>query len=128
MSVNNRDTEQETVFINPDNNPERIMTVVLACICSDGVCMVADRKIVARDSRFPPGYANKIAGEKRNVVFASSGFVKSFEDFKLQVRVDTKITKDNVVSELAGKVVTINKEQDDKFDVLVGIQHPDLKD
>jgi 20S proteasome alpha/beta subunit len=111
------------------------MTLIFGARCTDGVVMVADRKIThineADSIRFE--YKQKIFGILTGVVFGSSGSTDTFEllrDYIInEVKTRHDITYENVNLKLAELVLDINKKRDFNrklyFELLVGVRYPD---
>jgi 20S proteasome alpha/beta subunit len=103
------------------NNWEPIsppMTFIFGSRCTDGVVLVADRKITSKDQveSVTYTYKDKIFGFIRGVIFACAGSIHTFDYFGEYVidRVNSTrdITYDNARVKLADIVLDINKKRD----------------
>jgi 20S proteasome alpha/beta subunit len=100
--------------------------------CSDGVVLVADRKVTIMDAGLHHDFVDKLFGVVRHVIFGSSGNTGMFELFR---RYATERIRDNIVliddiplrlSEITFELNSrFNFRYETTFDVLVGIQYPD---
>lgn len=124
----------DRIVYNLSKNEQELMTLILGAVCSDGVCIVADKKFTTKHNTIA-GYGDKIFGEIENVVFGASGYRRLFEEFKIQIRKDLhdgKISRDDVIPQLAAKVYEINQTSKDTrtdiFDVVVSRQYPNEKE
>jgi 20S proteasome alpha/beta subunit len=92
------------------------MTFVMGCRCSDGIILVADRKITSINAlkSISFDYKQKMFGVLGGVVFGSSGSTDTFELFRDhivdQVRSRDDIKFENIMVKLAEIVLDMNKE------------------
>jgi 20S proteasome alpha/beta subunit len=110
------------------------MTFILGSRCSDGVVLVADRKMTITNEvqSVSLEYKPKLFGILRHVIFGSSGSTDTFEFFRDYVMdyvsSHKDVTIDNVNFKLAEIVSDIYRKhgfnRDLYFDLLVAVQHP----
>jgi 20S proteasome alpha/beta subunit len=112
------------------------MTLIVGAKCTDGVVLVADKKIIKINEidSISFEYKRKLHGELRHVIFGLSGSTETFEFFvdEIKERVnqgDVKLR--NVTNVISDKVLEINKKRDFNrklfFNLLVAVQYPNNK-
>ena len=109
------------------------MTFILGARCTNGVVLVADKKIT-RTNEFGSisfEYKRKLHGELGHVIFGVSGSTDTFEFFvdEIKERVNQgDVTIENVTNVISGKVLEINDKRHFKkdlfFNLLVAVQYP----
>jgi 20S proteasome alpha/beta subunit len=86
-----RNTVVKSKILTFDVESERLspMTLILGAVCTDGVCLVADRKITDVNKN-ELDYCNKLFGEVKNVIYGASGSVSAFREFRRQIFIEVK--------------------------------------
>jgi 20S proteasome alpha/beta subunit len=110
------------------------MTFILGARCSDGVVLVADRKITNLDEGLTFEYGDKLFAELSHIVFGSSGSTGIFELFRAKIRNHIRtqtVNVENIIPILSNYVYELNSHykfrQELIFDVLVTIGYKDKK-
>ena len=115
----------------PKNEP---VTLIIGAKCSNGVVMIADRKIthIYANNSIEYEYQNKLFGILSHIIIGSSGNTGMFDLFKLRSMeyvVKNTVTIESIISRLCDITKRTNEEYnyryDTSFDVLVGIQYMD---
>jgi 20S proteasome alpha/beta subunit len=109
------------------------MTFILGSRCSDGVILIADRKVTLSDGELGFDFdRDKLFGILSHIVLGSSGSTDSFELFRLNAMsyVRTNVVPiDDIVLKLSELTHNINKKYewryDTDFDVLIAMQYKD---
>lgn len=109
------------------------MTFILGSKCSDGVVLVADRKItLTDDTGMYFDYRDKLFAVLRHVMFGSSGSTGNYEQFRGRIRnhISTNtVSVNDIILVLSDHVYTLNERykyrNETVFDILVGISYPD---
>jgi 20S proteasome alpha/beta subunit len=126
--------DYNSIRYNELENNEIPMTFILGAKCSDGVVMVADRKVTI-DCGVDFDYTDKLHGVLKHIIFGVSGSPDSFELLKGQAMDYVRtyppgkkvMTVDNIINKLSKFTYDINKKYKFSnlfaFDVLVGIQY-----
>jgi 20S proteasome alpha/beta subunit len=63
-------------------NEPRLVTVIVGAKCSDGVVLVADKKLTDIFDRIPPEFTNKLSGDVRHFVMGYTGLRQIFDIFR----------------------------------------------
>ena len=110
------------------------MTLILGASCSDGVVLVADRKItkINEIGSISFEYKNKLHGELSHVIFGISGSTETFGYFVNEIKDRIRkgdVILENVTNIIADKVLEINDKRhfyhETRFDLLTAGQYPD---
>jgi len=108
------------------------MTLIVGARCTDGIVMVADRKITEFfiNGGIDFKYQNKLFGVLEHVILGSSGNTAMFDLFKLRLMEYVKqndVPIDYIITRVCEITKKTNEEYnyryDTSFDVLVGIQY-----
>jgi len=117
--------------INPCLIDHQPLTVVIGGKCSDGIVLIADRKLIMRNREIK--YEKKIFGDLKGVIIGYTGDAKMFDVFRRYTVGDVMIerdeekryTLDNLLSKVSNSIKTFNELVDCRpFKVLL-VNHPE---
>jgi 20S proteasome alpha/beta subunit len=80
----------QNIYVSLSEPP--VLTVIIGAKCSDGVVMVADKKLTDIFGRIPPEFTNKISGDLRHVLMGYTGLREIFDIFRKAIVGDWLLT------------------------------------
>ncbi len=115
-----------------------ILTVIIGAKCSNGIVMIADRKVTDFSGQ-TIHYTNKIFGDLRDILIGYGGGEEAFDIFRKYIvgevtllRSDeNKYTFDNLIPNMKRYVLKFNKfveKLNRHFEILVGLHRKELSD
>lgn len=73
-------------------NEAPLVTVIIGARCSDGVVLVADKKLTDIFDRIPPEFTNKLSGDIRHFLMGYTGLREIFDIFRKAIVGDWLLT------------------------------------
>jgi DNA-binding beta-propeller fold protein YncE/20S proteasome alpha/beta subunit len=101
------------------------MTYILACVCKDGVALIADRKIVYGDYKIQ--YRDKLIIIDDTMVIGASGDVSLFDTFRERIRATVEEYRQNKdINLFMSKIREITKKVNSEYEYLLHSRDFDL--
>ena len=105
-----------------------MLTVIIGAKCSDGIALIADRKVSAVSGRVLR-FEEKIRGDLAHILIGYAGGVSMFDVFRKYIvgdviirRSENAYTSENIIVESANSVKRFNTlipDEDSRFEVLM---------